>query len=213
MYDLLAALILLLSTSAFADIVATSQPTPSISATNVPTKLGLANDTVLIIRHAEKPEDGFDLSPEGHKRADDYPRYFAKFTVDDKPLHLDHLFATADSKKSHRPRLTIEPLAKSLSLPIDTRYSNKQVDAFAEELKSSPHGTNILISWHHGEIPHLVTALGGDAAKLFPGADPHWPDDEFAWVIQMRFDSKGNLVDEKLIHEKLMPSDLAAHQP
>src|SRR5262245_23938348 len=74
---------------------------------------GPKNGTVLIIRHAEKPADGPGLTPRGEERAKAYPRYFRNFTVDGKPLHLDRIFAAADSDESQRPRLTVLPLARS----------------------------------------------------------------------------------------------------
>ena len=174
---------------------------------------GLANAVVLIIRHAEKPDAGKELSAEGCQRADAYPGYFAKYTVGGNTLHLNHLFAAADSKGSERSRRTIEPLAKSLGMTVDTRFSNKQVGEFAAELKATPHGTNILVAWHHGKIPDMINELGGDSAKLFTGADSKWPDDVFDWVIQLRYDATGKLLEEKLIHENLMPADLAKQSP
>src|SRR5437870_2950563 len=79
---------------------------------------GLCDATILIIRHAEKPDSGPGLTPAGHERAEAYVQYFKTFTLDSKPLKLDALFAAADSEKSHRPRLTLEPLSKALGLKI-----------------------------------------------------------------------------------------------
>ncbi|MCK9603410.1 MAG: hypothetical protein M0R66_03545, partial [Candidatus Omnitrophica bacterium] len=122
----------------------------------------LKNAVILIIRHAEKPASGVELSPEGEKRAEAYVGYFQKFTIDGKPVKLDYLFAGADTKDSHRPRLTIEPLSKALGLSIDTRFQNNKFSELAHEIQSRPHGKNILICWRHGEIPNLLSALGVD---------------------------------------------------
>src|SRR5579872_3669598 len=86
----------------------------------------LKDTIILIIRHAEKPETGQGLSPAGQQRAEACVHYFKNFTVDAKPLKLDSLFATADSKGSQRPRLTLEPLGNALGLKIDNRFKNKQ---------------------------------------------------------------------------------------
>src|ERR1700722_2723870 len=75
---------------------------------------GLANAVVIVIRHGEKPDDGTGLTPAGEARAKAYVKYFADYQVDGQPLHLDKIFATADSKSSFRERLTVEPLAKAL---------------------------------------------------------------------------------------------------
>jgi hypothetical protein len=76
---------------------------------------------VLIIRHAEDAGTGRGLSPRGQQRAEAYKDYFKNFTVDSKRLCPDAIFVAKDSKKSHRPRLTVEPFAKAERLRIDTR--------------------------------------------------------------------------------------------
>ena len=79
---------------------------------------------VLIIRHAEDADSGKGLSPLGTTRADGYANYFKNFMVDGKPLKLNYIFATRDSRNSHRPRLTIEPTAQEFGLVIDSRFKN-----------------------------------------------------------------------------------------
>src|ERR1035441_1096247 len=110
---------------------------------------GLRNTVVLIIRHAEKPDNGDGLSPTGEERARTYVNYFQNFTVDSKPLRLNYLFSAADSKQSRRPRLTLEPFSKTLGLPIDSRFKDKQFLELVQEIQNRPHGKNILICWHH----------------------------------------------------------------
>jgi len=167
----------------------------------------LKNAVVLIIRHAEKPDSGYDLSPAGYQRADAYPGYFKGLVVDSQPLKLDYVFATADSKGSHRPRLTVEPLGKALRLQIDTRFTNKKFQEMVDEIQMKDHGRRILICWHHGEIPNLVRALGADPDKLLP--EGKWPNDVFGWMLQLRYDENGRLIpgETRRINEKLMPGD------
>jgi hypothetical protein len=168
---------------------------------------GLRDATVLIIRHAEKPENGFELSPAGQQRAIAYANYFKSFTMDSRAMRPDYLFATADSGSSHRPRLTLEPLAKALGRKIDCRFKNKDFAALAREIRSTDHGKCILIAWHHGEIPELVQALGGDAATLLPGGK--WPPQDFNWLLELSYDHEGRLIPSatKRINENLMPGD------
>jgi hypothetical protein len=166
---------------------------------------GLKDTTVLVIRHAEKPDEGYDLTPVGYQRAKAYVRYFQNLTIDGKPVTLDHLFAAADSKGSHRPRLTLEPLSKATGLPIDQRFEAKQYQGLASDLRAKPHGAQILICWHHGDIPELLQALGANPEKLLPHGK--WPDDVFGWMIQLRYNDKGELVGAKRINENLMPDD------
>jgi hypothetical protein len=115
------------------------------------------------------------------------------------------LYATADSKSSMRPRLTITPLSQALGLPIDNRFADKQTREVADALRTEAHGHRVLIAWHHGEIPKLIDALGGDSAALIPG--DKWPSDVFGWVVVLQYDHKGRLVSSQVVHEHLMPDD------
>ncbi|MDD5432037.1 MAG: flagellar basal body-associated protein FliL [Candidatus Omnitrophica bacterium] len=165
----------------------------------------LKNAVILIIRHAEKPAEGFELSPAGEARAKAYAGYFQKYMIDGKIVKLDYLFSTADSKESHRPRLTIEPLSKALGMKIESRFQDDDFAKLAQEIKDYPHGQNLLICWHHGKIPGLLSALGADPTKLLP--DGKWPEEVFCWVMQLRFDENGKLFDARRVNEDLMPGD------
>lgn len=169
----------------------------------------LKDAVVLIIRHAEKPDAGEGLSSDGTVRANAYVHYLTHFTVSGQPLKLDYLVAAADSKASHRPRLTLEPISMALGLAIDNRFSDKQFQELADELQARPHGKAILIAWHHGEIPSLLRALGADPEQVIPGAK--WREDVFGWLIQLRYDSKGKLFEAKRINVDLMPDDSNKH--
>src|ERR1700722_1599091 len=149
----------------------------------------LKDAVVLIIRHAEKPASGDGLTPAGEARAKAYVHYFKNYMVDGKPFEADHLFAAADSKGSRRPRLTLTPLSEATGLRIDQRFTDKQFRELADDLRAKPHGRDILICWHHGEIPGLLHALGASPEELLPGGK--WPDEVFGWVIQLRYGREG----------------------
>src|SRR5262245_14688787 len=78
---------------------------------------GPKDAVVLIIRHAENGAVGRGLAARGEQRAQAYKDYFLEFTVDSKRLVPNVIFAASDSKRSHRPRLTVEPFAKAAKLP------------------------------------------------------------------------------------------------
>lgn len=158
---------------------------------------GLENAVILIIRHAEKPDIGHGLSPTGDARADACASYFANLTIDGRPLKLDHIFATKDTHNSHRPRLTVEPTAQKFGLTIDDRFKNRQFVDLVDEIESWPHGENVLISWHHEKIPQLLRALGADPQELLPNGK--WPANSFSWLIQLRYDQNGHLVESKRV--------------
>ncbi len=166
---------------------------------------GLNHAVILIVRHAEKAKKGDGLSKAGEKRAKAYVDYFSNFTLGSTPLKVDYLFSTADSKESCRTRLTLEPFSRAVGLPIDSRFQYTDVQGLAGAIQAKPPGKHYLVCWHHGEIPQLVSALGADAQALFPKGK--WPDSIYDWVIQLRYDANGQLLDAKRIDEKLMPGD------
>jgi hypothetical protein len=165
----------------------------------------LTNAVILIIRHAEKPGSGSGLSADGVARAKAYVNYFRNFTVDGQKLKLDYLFAAADSKGSQRSRLTLEPTREAFGLAIDSRFKDRDFQGLANEIRSQPHGKVILIAWHHGEIPSLLRALGADASQVVPQAK--WPGDVYGWLIELRYDANGQLMESKRINENLLPAD------
>ena len=168
---------------------------------------GPKNSVVLIIRHAESPENGHGLSARGEERAEAYKNYFLNFTVDSKRLEPNAVVVAADSKQSHRPRLTVERFAKAAKLPIDNRFANKQPADLATELRTNYQGKIILVCWHHGQIPALLRALGASPEALLPNGK--WPRDVYDWVIMFSFDENGHAIpgSTKRINEHLLQGD------
>ena len=168
---------------------------------------GPKNSVVLIVRHAEDPPSGHGLSPRGEERAKAYKHYFQNFTVDGKRREPEAILVAADSKQSHRPRLTVQPFAKAANLPIDNRFANKQPANLAAELRANYQGKIILVCWHHGQIPALLRALGAAPETLLTNGK--WPKDVYDWVIMVSFDENGHVIPEstKRITEHLLPGD------
>lgn len=164
----------------------------------------LANTTVLVIRHAEKPESGPGLAPEGTERAQQYAGYFEPFNEQGLSLPVNSLFAGADSKQSARPRLTLEPLSQATGLPLDTRFSTDSPEDLVRALSTEHHGNHILITWRHNKIPALLQALGADPEALLPNGI--WPSSVYDWVVLLRYDAAGHLQTQKVIHETLSPA-------
>src|SRR5262245_10965378 len=158
---------------------------------------GLDKAVILIIRHAEKADDGNGLSSLGVARAKAYAGYFKNFTIDGRAVRLDEIFASKDSRISHRPLLTIEPTAEELGLKINDRFKNNHFNELVNEIKSQPHGENVLVVWHHGNIPGLLRSLGADPKTLLPHGK--WPGHVYDWLIELRYDENGNLLESKRI--------------
>ena len=168
---------------------------------------GPKDAVVLIIRHAENADSGNGISPRGEERAEAYKNYFLNFTVDSKRREPNVIFAAKDSKKSHRPRLTVEPFAKAANLKIDTRFGNNQSAELAADLRANQQGKVILICWRHPYIPALLRALGANPESFLPNGK--WPGAVYDWVILLSFDQDGRLIpaSSRRITEHLMPDD------
>ena len=168
---------------------------------------GPKDAVVLIIRHAEDADSGDGISPLGQERAEAYKNYFINFTVDSKPREPNVIFAAKDSKKSHRPRLTMEPFAKAANLKIDTRFGNDQSADLAADLRANQQGKVILICWRHPYMPALLSALGANPETFLPNGK--WPGAIFNWIILLSFDQDGHLIpsSSRRTNEHLLPGD------
>jgi len=168
---------------------------------------GPKGSVVLIIRHAEDGASDRGLTPVGEKRAEAYKNYFLNFAVDSKRLEPNVVFAAKDSKKSHRPRLTVEPFAKAANLKIDTRFGNGQTTELAADLRDNQQGKVILICWRHPYIPALLRALGANPQDFLPKGK--WPQSVYDWLILLAFDQNGRLMPatSRRITENLPPGD------
>jgi len=168
---------------------------------------GPKDAVVVIIRHAEDADSGEGISPLGQQRAEAYKNYFLNFSVDSKRREPAVIFAAKDSKKSHRPRLTMEPFAKAANLKIDTRFGNHQSADLAADLRANQQGKVILICWRHPYIPALLGALGATPESFLPKGK--WPGAVFDWIILLTFDQDGHLIpsSSRRTNEHLLPSD------
>lgn len=178
-----------------------------------------ASANILLVRHAEKPDSGTGLSPAGQARAQAYVAYFQNYAIGGDVLELRYVFAAADSDKSHRPRLTVEPLAQALGLKIDDRHADQDYAKVADDLLTHDKydGSNVLVCWHHGEILDLASALGASAGTLPPSSNwpAKWPGDVFGWVLQLCYGADGSLIPAQTLclSQQLMYDDCGQQPP
>lgn len=174
---------------------------------------GLSNVTVLIVRHAEKPDQGPLLNPRGEQRAAAYASYFDPLQLNGISTVPQRLIATSDSKDSARPRLTLTPLSQRLQLPIEQPYADNDVDKLVKSLRKDNGAKTVLIAWHHGHIDKLIAAFGGDGQALT--GMKKWPESVYDWLIVLRFDEQGQLIESRSqkVQEHLLPGDIAANTP
>jgi hypothetical protein len=185
------------------------------------------NSTILIIRHAEKPNTGATVSTAGYERAWAYTIYFQNFnTIGGEPLAINRIFAAKNSRDSERPVQTVTPLAKALGLRVNDEYADKQYDELAKHILASGtyDGSALLVCWHHEEAVSLAEALG--VPERLPPTVPwpplpepnqrtRWPEDVFGWVLAITFDAEGklNLGRTMAMNAQLMYNDCGKDPP
>jgi len=156
-----------------------------------------ADTTVVIVRHAEKPEAGLgQLKCKGLNRAlalapvllERYGKPVAIYATNpselknDKGIYYSYI----------RPLATIEPLAIRLGMPVNISYGMTDVPNLVKELQSLSDGT-VIVAWEHHWAANLAKALlttgGGNPADV-----PAWNDADFdsIYVVQQTRDEQGH---------------------
>lgn len=160
---------------------------------------------ILLLRHAEKPEDeaALHLSPRGQQRALALAEFLGKPNALTSNAPIAALYATRLTKRSHGQRTgeTLAPLAKQLGLPVQTPYEAELYSLLARDILDNRayQGKTVIVCWTHHEIDNLTADLG---VRPKP---PKWKDDVFDryWVV--RFDN--GAVTLKVLSQGLLPGD------
>ena len=100
-----------------------------------------------------------ELFGKSDKRPDPFPR-------------PDFVFASMNSKASHRCIETATPLAEKLKLKLHADVKNEDFRMLAKELlgEAKYSGKTIFVAWHSGKLAALVKALGATDAPGDLGA-------------------------------------------
>jgi hypothetical protein len=156
---------------------------------------GDAVETVVFIRHGEKPEGGFgQLNCQGLNRALALPSIIAQSFG--RP---DAIFAPNPSHRKVdagglydyvRPLATIEPTAIWFGLPVDISldvYDREGLQAALEKRRALDRNVFILVVWEHKQIAPIVRALltahGADAAMVKEVKDWEGTDFDSMYVV------------------------------
>jgi hypothetical protein len=148
--------------------------------------------TILLIRHAEKPDASRDirgvdihghdnpaeLSVTGWQRSGALPRLLSPAQAAEMLPKPDVIFAGASHPRSARPVRTVELLAQTLGLPL--RDSNGSDDV--EELVGAVRACDgvVMVCWRHESIAVIARAFVGDTPQV-----PEWDAQRFdvVWVL------------------------------
>jgi hypothetical protein len=160
---------------------------------------------IIIIRHAEKPVDDFDmhLSPQGEQRAQalvDFLTTTPLLVTNGLPVAL---FASRATPRGHGQRTweTVEPLSKRLKLPIRTPYPAADYEKLAKLILEDPKfdGKTVLICWVHEFLPELAEALG---VKKHPW---RWKSNTYDRVWVITFHGRKTILSD--LPQHLLPGD------
>lgn len=123
---------------------------------------------VVIIRHAEKPESGDNLSCQGLNRSLQLPE-----VLKNKFGTPDFIFVpavnTGKNTSTARMYQTIVPFAVKYNLTIDSKYNVDDTKDLAREILNK--SGSVLVVWEHSHIDNIAKALGVQNVSKWPGND------------------------------------------
>lgn len=170
---------------------------------------------VILIRHAEKPEIGNELSEKGFRRAEALVKFFqgAPAVTQRGTPYAIYAAAPKNEDSSVRSIQTVTPLARALGKTVNTEFTRGQTHKIAADIMENPAytGKMVLICWQHGHIAEIVRELAAYGAS---SADPQvslpaaWPGEAFdrAWILDFY---RGKVVSFMDIPQRLLPGDSA----
>jgi len=160
---------------------------------------------VILIRHAEKPAKGPDLSAQGRQRANALVGYFTgnpDVTRYGTPVAI-YAMAPNNEDGTLRPIQTMKPLAQKLGLELITAYKKSDYQAMVEDIRQNPayEGRMVLICWEHNVIPQIVLEFGySDGPSNWGGGSVY----DRTWILNFTGDS---VTDFANLPQHLLPGD------
>ena len=165
-----------------------------------------ATETIVLIRHAEKPAAGLgQLNCQGLNRALALPKVINKmFGRPDLIVAPDPAHSKEDSGRPYnyvRPLATIEPTAIVFGLPVDASIGVSDVDALRSKIEAH-RGALVLVAWEHAVLAKLARLLiadhGGDPATV-----PDWQGSDFDSIYVIKIVQSPPSVTFEHLHEGL----------
>jgi hypothetical protein len=163
----------------------------AIRAQTVP---GASVETLVCIRHGEKPPGGLgQLTCRGLNRALALPDVLLK-----KFGTPQFVFAPNPTEKVDpggyyyvRPLVTIEPTAIRCGLPVNTEFGYRGIKGLEEELAKPPYqSATVFIAWEHGLLDefakNMVKDNGGNPALV-----PPWPGKDYDTIFVIKITRNG----------------------
>jgi len=165
------------------------------NAVPAPGTPGPTVETIVCIRHGEKPHGGLgQLTVRGLNRALALPKVLlGKYGAP------QFVFAPNPTQKVDggayyyvRPLVTIEPTAIECGLPINTEFGYQEIDGLEKELQAPQYQKAIVfVAWEHGYLDefakNLIKDNGGDPAQV-----PSWPGEDYDTIFVFKITTTPN---------------------
>lgn len=176
-------------------------------------------EPIVIFRHGEKPPAGLgQISPQGFNRAIGLVKVLPeKFGRPDALFAPDPREKVQDFGKLYnyvRPLATIEPLAISLGMPVQTPCGYREVDELEDALCDPRYAqATIFVAWEHGYAQRtaadLVKRFGGDEHEV-----PKWPGSDYDSLYVVKIERSGDAKPKvTFVHEQENLDDQSKTMP
>lgn len=170
-----------------------------------------AQETIVAIRHAEKPAGGLgQLTCQGLNRALALPKVLiGRFGRPDAiyaPDPADQVNDGSDLRYSYvRPLVTIEPTAIALGMPVNAQIGFTDIWKLQSVLTAPVYAhALIFVAWEHGMLnqfaQQMLKSYGDNPAEV-----PAWPNSDYdrIYIFKIRQDGGRPRLTFKIEHEDL----------
>jgi len=167
-----------------------------------------AVQTLVCIRHGEKPKDGLgQLTCRGLNRALALPKVLLEKYGPPQFIFAPNPTQKVDGNKYNyvRPLMTIEPTAIRCGLPVNAQFGYRDIQSLESELQKTNYlSATIFITWEHGLLDQLAKNLvkdnGGDPKQV-----PNWPENDYdtIFLVKITHSENGNFAAFTIDHENL----------
>jgi hypothetical protein len=185
--------------------------------TNSSVNSGQTEETIVCIRHGEKPSGGLgQLTCQGLNRALALPDVLLEKYGTPRFIFAPNPGQKADGTNDYyyvRPLMTIEPTAIRCGLPINLKFGYRDIKGLEEELRKPEYqNETIFVAWEHGSLDDFAKDLLQTSAGN-PAQVPPWPGGDYDTIFLFKI--KRSAGQESVVfsvdHERL--NNLSTNYP
>jgi hypothetical protein len=173
---------LAVSSHVYGTVAAAAFSATSITGSTAPPPTTQTVETIVFLRHGEKPSGGYgQITCQGLRRALALPPVltgrFGKPNFIFAPNPVPKVGDVAGNFYYVRPLATIEPTAISLGMPVHAGYGFTDVAGIKAELTNPAYASStIFVAWEHLKLVEIVQSImntygGGQTVPAWPSGD------------------------------------------